>query len=176
MKSAGAGSVLAHFRRMGLLLAAAIFPLMAEPGAATAADTDSHALAWSETALPSPGLAPEEVVRIQLRALRENDETNEGIAIAFRFASPRNKASTGPLPRFIQMIKAGPYRLMLEFEHASYTATRVQGDHAVQRVTLVGPRQIRTYDFLLQRQAGPPCDGCWMTEVVVIVPGVESAV
>lgn len=154
------------------MLAAAICPFAAHTGAGADA-TPSPAL---ETAVPSPRLEPGEVVRIQISALRANDETDQGIAVAYRFASPRNKASTGPLSRFIQMIKAGPYRLMLEYERASYPPARVEGNRAVQRVTLVGRRQIRSYDFLLQRQTGPPCDGCWMTEAVVVVPGVEEAV
>ena len=165
--------------RIWLLLTAAIaFPLAAEPGAAAAAGMDARPPAGRQNGLPSPApeLEPAEVVQIQLQALRENDETNEGIAVAFRFASPRNKASTGPLARFIHMIKAGPYRLMLEFEHASFTPIVIEGVHAVQRVTLVGRREIRSYDFLLQRQAGPPCDGCWMTEAVIVVHGVEKAV
>ena len=36
----------------------------------------------AETA-PSPGLSPEEVVRIQVEALRTNDATNAGIALVF---------------------------------------------------------------------------------------------
>ena len=48
---------------------------------------------------PSAEHAPQEVVRIQMEALRYNDEKNRGIEIAFRFASPSNKADTGPLPR-----------------------------------------------------------------------------
>ncbi len=164
------------FGRVGLLLlAVAVFPFSAAPCLARAAGTETTPAVDREAA-PSPKLGPEDVVRIQLQALRGNDETNQGIAIAFRFASPRNKASTGPLPRFIHMIKAGPYRLMLEFERASYMPARIEGARAVQRVTLIGAREIRTYDFLLRRQADPPCEGCWMTEAVIVVPGVEKSV
>lgn len=164
------------YGQMALLLAAAIVLCAADPGGARAADADPMPAARDHAASPSPGLAPEDVVRIQLRALRGNDASDQGIAVAFRFASPRNKASTGPLPRFVRMIKAGPYRLMLEYEHASYSAIRVEGVHALQRVTLVGRREVRTYDFLLERQTGPPCEGCWMTEAVIVVPGPEKAV
>ncbi len=151
------------------LLAAVILVLTAGNGGPRPAAADSAVQNPTGSAGPSPALAPGEVVRIQLEALRGNDETDQGIAVAFRFASPRNKASTGPLPRFIHMIKAGPYRLMLEFDHASYMPIRIQGPHAVQRVTLVGRREVRTFDFLLQRQDGPPCGGCWMTEAVLLV-------
>lgn len=126
--------------------------------------------------VPSPALAPDEVVRIQIEALRANDADDRGIAIAFRFASPANKRSTGPLPRFIHMIKAGPYRLMLEYDHASYGEVQVRGDRAAQRVTLTGRGRVRSYVFLLERQAQPPCMGCWMTEAVMVVPGPERSV
>ena len=162
-------------RTIGTLLLAAC-PLAGDISAAGAADAAPNLDPALRIAVPTPELDPAQVVRIQLSALRANDAGDEGIAVAFRFASPRNKASTGPLPRFINMIKAGPYRLMLEYERASYTPTRVEGNRAVQRVTLVGARQIRSYDFLLQRQKGPPCDGCWMTEAVMVVPGTEQPV
>ncbi len=129
----------------------------------------------SDSLVPAPDLTPHEVVRIQLNALRRNDAENRGIAVAFRFASPANKASTGPLPRFIHMIKAGPYRMMLEFEHASYASLEVEGDRAAQRVTLVGSEEVVTFVFLLKRQAGPLCQGCWMTEGVVVVPEAGRA-
>ncbi|MDX1528162.1 MAG: DUF4864 domain-containing protein [Gammaproteobacteria bacterium] len=150
--------------------------LAADIDAVTAADAAPTLEPSLKMAVPTPELDPGEVVRIQLEALRANDAGDEGIAVAFRFASPQNKASTGPLPRFIHMIKAGPYRLMLEYERASYSPTRIEGNRAVQRVTLVGARQIRSYDFLLRRQTGPPCDGCWMTEAVLVVPGTEQPV
>jgi len=125
----------------------------------------------SDSLVPAPDLTPREVVRIQLKALRRNDAENRGIAVAFRFASPANKASTGPLPRFIHMIKAGPYRMMLEFEHAAYGSLEVDGDGAAQKVTLVGHEDVVTFVFLLKRQRGALCQGCWMTEGVVVVPG-----
>jgi len=49
----------------------------------------------SEDLVPTPALTPAEVVRIQLEALRNNDEQNRGIEVAFRFASPANRAKEG---------------------------------------------------------------------------------
>ncbi len=163
--------------REGILLLAAVFLMSAaEPGGPRAAGSQEAPSALSGLPSPSPDIAPGDVVRIQLDALRANDESNQGIAVAFRFASPQNKASTGPLPRFIQMIKTGPYRLMLEFEHARYAPIKVEGARAAQGVVLVGRREIRRYVFLLQRQSGPICKGCWMTEAVMVVPGMEQEV
>ena len=121
---------------------------------------------------PSPDLAPEEVVRIQVEALRQNDEPHDdaGIEAAFRFASPGNRRATGPLPRFTEMIKRG-YADMLGFERAEYGPVRVEGDQARQWVTFVQADGARSaYVFGLSRQRGGACDGCWMTDAVVPAP------
>ena len=122
---------------------------------------------------PSPGLAPSEVVRIQLEALQTNDDPYDdaGIATVFRFASPGNRAATGPLERFTAMVHGPAYRDMLGFRRALYGAMRVEGDRAVQSVTLVHEDGRRvSYVFGLSRQTGGACDGCWMTDAVVREP------
>lgn len=121
---------------------------------------------------PSPDLSPEDVVRIQVEALGHNDvpAPDAGIETAFRFASPSNRAATGPLERFARMIRGG-YPDMIGFERAEYGPVSVRGDQAVQRVTLVQPDGRRaTYAFVLSRQAGGPYDGCWMTDGVIEPP------
>ena len=122
----------------------------------------------SDTLVPVPALSPGEVVRIQLEALRHNDEQNRGIAVAFRFASPANRANTGPLSRFIAMIKEGPYALMLDYRQAEYGQVETAANQARQRVTLTGTRAIVTYWFYLSRQSQAPCEDCWMTDAVYI--------
>ncbi len=126
----------------------------------------------SDDLVPAPGLTPAEVVRIQLEALRENGTDDRGIAVAFRFASPGNKRSTGPLPRFAAMIKEGPYALMLRFTDADYAPVQVRGRFAAQRVTLAAPGQVPvSYVFYLSRQdTDGPLKECWMTDGVNVVP------
>ena len=124
----------------------------------------------SEALVPDPDLSPVEVIRIQLEALRHNDEQDRGIAVAFRFASPANRANTGPLARFIPMIKQGPYALMLDFRDATYGPLEAVADRARQRVTLTGARETVTYWFYLSRQSEPPYVDCWMTDSVFIEP------
>ena len=131
--------------------------------AQTAAD-ESH---FSPSLSPSPELTPEQVVQIQLNALRHNDSRNRGIEVAFRFASPDNKLQTGPLARFIQMLQRGPYRLMLAYDNAAYDAIEIEEDHARQRVTLIGSGLVVAYEFYLSRQTEGGCIGCWMTDAVI---------
>lgn len=122
---------------------------------------------------PSPDLSPAEVVRIQIEALGSNDDPtpDAGIEVAFRFASPGNRAATGPLPRFAEMVKGPVYRDMLDFERAIYGESVVEDDLAAQRVTLVHRDGRRSaYVFLLSRQRGGTYAECWMTDGVARHP------
>lgn len=126
---------------------------------------------------PSPEWTPAEVVRIQVEAMQRNDQPvqDAGIATAFRFASPSNRAATGPLDRFTEMVHGPGYRALLNAEQAEYGMIRVEGDVAVQQVTLTGADGQRTsFLFGLSRQRGGPCDGCWMTDAVVQQEPVDS--
>ncbi len=134
------------------------------------------AFAQTDEVLPSPGLTPAAVVRIQVEAMKRNDvpRRDAGIAVAFRFASPGNRQATGPLPRFAAMIRTG-YPDLLGFQRAEYGEPQVTGDRAVQAVTLVQHDGRRvTYGFALSRQAGGTCGGCWMTDAVVERPEPPS--
>jgi hypothetical protein len=53
------------------------------------------------------------VVQAQLEALRQGDAPG-----VFRFASPSNRAATGPPGRFAAMLAAPPYRPLLAHEAA----------------------------------------------------------
>ena len=122
----------------------------------------------SDALVPRPGLSPGEVIRIQIEALQHNDDEDRGIAVAFRFASPANRKQTGPLPRFVRMIRQGPYALMLDFREARYGTVEVREEVARQRVTLTGVRSRVSYWFYLSRQSKAPFAGCWMTDAVFV--------
>lgn len=121
----------------------------------------------SSNLVPTPDLSPAQVVRIQLNALRHNDARDRGIEVAFRFASPGNRENTGPLTRFISMIKQRPYSLMLAYDNAAYHPLEIIEGRARQRVTLVGSGDVVAYEFYLSRQTDGVCTGCWMTDAVI---------
>ena len=152
--------------RGSLLLAVALS--LSSPVAIAADPAPDAENPLGDALAPRPGLSPEEVIRIQLEALRHNDENDRGIEVAFRFASPANRANTGPLSRFIRMIKQGPYALMLDFRTARYGELELWGGRARQRVTLTSPRARISYWFHLSRQTGAPCAGCWLTDAVYV--------
>ena len=153
-----------------LALAAASGPVLHTAPAAAQGGGAGGADPLSEALVPRPAFSPGDVIRIQIAALRHNDEQDRGIEVAFRFASPANRARTGPLSRFITMIRNGPYALMLGFREASYGPVESRGSRARQRVTLSGERTSVTYWFYLSRQSEAPHVDCWMTDAVYVEP------
>ena len=124
----------------------------------------------SELLHPSPDYSADQVIRLQLEALADNDSPHKdaGIEVAFRFASPANKMVTGPLDRFIRMVHNPMYRPMLHHKAAHYGELQLQGNQAVRSVILTAANGQRVgYVFILSSQKGAPCDECWMTDSVL---------
>jgi len=124
---------------------------------------------------PSIDLQPAEVVEIVVDALRRNPglEDDAGIRTVFRFASPGNRAMTGPVERFATMIKRG-YGDMLGFASSRFEDIEVERDTALQVVWLRQEDGRESgYAFQLGRQSGGEYDGMWMTDAVL--PLGESA-
>lgn len=125
---------------------------------------------------PDAKLTPGQVIKIQLDALRRNDEptADSGIRTAFRFASPANREATGPIERFIPLVKNPLYLPLLNHRRADFGSLRVEGDTAQQRVTVTG-RDGRTaiYVFTLSKQSVAPYKDCWMTDGVGRIPDAE---
>ncbi len=86
---------------------------------------------------PDPALAPEEVVAIQLEALKHNDDptANTGIAQTYALAHPNNRRVTGPLSRFELMIRSPAYRPLLG--HSAHQIERLVGNDMIVRFRVV---------------------------------------
>ena len=118
--------------------------------------------------VPSPELAPSEVVRIQVEALRENGPLNDGIELTYRFASPGNKRSTGPLDRFIEMVRSAPHDRLLNHLDADYGRLAVAGEEAYQTVVITDNKGDElAYVWVLSRQGKGAFKDCWMTDAVI---------
>jgi hypothetical protein len=118
---------------------------------------------------PNADYSPEEVVAIVVDALQQNPNTENdaGIRTVFAFASPSNRAFTGPLARFTSMIKGG-FSDMLGFRDSRFESLKRQGNRAVRIVWLVQDSGKEVgYAFQVARQEGGDHDGMWMTESVV---------
>ena len=74
----------------------------------------------AELLKPSPNLEPQEIISIQLKALKDNNNPykNSGIEQTWEFAHPSNRKFTGPLSNFIKMMYSPSYVIMLyHLEH-----------------------------------------------------------
>ena len=120
-----------------------------------------------KNAYPEPELKPNDVVRLQLLAMQQNDDSDFGIEVTFRFASPANKKQTGPLKRFISLVRNPSYRPLLNHINATFLELTVEEVFAVQDVIITTSNGERIgYRFRLSIQKGPLYPGCWMTDSV----------
>jgi hypothetical protein len=119
---------------------------------------------------PDPSYGPEEVVTVQLDGLATNDEPfeNAGIGVAYNFASPANRRTTGPFDQFVQMVTGPQYGPMVDHVEATTGPMERDGSSAEQRVTLTGPDgRTATYVFGLSNERAGELDGCWLTDRVL---------
>ena len=120
------------------------------------------------TSYPNPELKANEIVSLQLMAMQQNDVSNHGIEITYRFASPQNKVQTGPLSRFIMLVKNPAYRPLLNHLDATFLNLKVEGNVAIQEVIITTSKGTRKgFRFLLSLQQGEKFKNCWMTDAVV---------
>lgn len=125
---------------------------------------------------PSAEYRPDEVIQIVLDALQQNDDEDSGIATVFRFASPGNRANTGPLERFTGMIKRG-FPDMLNHIGSRTGDIVIEGDTAMQNVWLTTPAGTEVgYLFQVGRQPSGEFEGVWMTEAVYPLPGKSQSI
>ncbi len=119
---------------------------------------------------PNPDLSPDQVVKIQLESLQNNDlsRDNTGIRICFSFASPGNKIITGPIANFIKLVKSPAYRVLIGFERAEFSLMVVKGRTAQQTARIIHTNgDSAVYTFVLSKQDEDPYRDCWMTDAVI---------
>ncbi|MFV2032813.1 MAG: DUF4864 domain-containing protein [Gammaproteobacteria bacterium] len=130
--------------------------------------------------VPNTTLQPVDVVKIILDALANNDTPypDAGIETTFNFASPANKANTGPLERFTSMVKGPVFGSMVG--HKSYEVSEVVMKEylAYQVVRLITAKGATVhFAFRLGLQNEGEFKGMWMTEAVwpleEIVEGID---
>ncbi len=124
-----------------------------------------------QAAIPQPevGLEPQDVVRIVINALANNDKpfADAGIATTFAFASPANKVNTGPLDKFTQMVKNDVYGIMVDHVESNFSEVVYDDNNAYQLVQLKGKNSIEiVFAFRLSKQLDGEFDGMWMTDAV----------
>ncbi len=118
---------------------------------------------------PSPDVEPAEVIAIQLNGLQYNDtpEADAGILQTWEFAHPRNRAMTGPLPRFAEMLKSPSYEMMLNHEsHRIVPANEGDGWRQYDVFMEAGNGMVLQFAWIVEKVTEGQYKDCWMTVAV----------
>ena len=124
----------------------------------------------AELLKPTPEINPEEVVKIQLSSLMNNNEPylNAGIEQTWEFAHPSNRAFTGPIQRFTQMMYAPSYAVMLDHEKHDILEVNLEKNFAYFFIELTSiDGKMFGFKWTLEKvkEEGIFKD-CWMTTAV----------
>ena len=123
----------------------------------------------SGTPQPRPDLAPEEVIRIVVTALQHHDSPspNAGIFTVYQFASPSNRAITGPYGHFLRLVKSPDFAPMLRDQPAEFSALDRRGDEARQILTVhQDAGSVTQFQIVVSREREGPFRDCWMVRAV----------
>ena len=123
--------------------------------------------------LPSPALSPEQVVRTLVDALAHvhSPTPNAGVRTTYQFASPANRAVTGPYGHFLGLVKSPDYAVLLQPGRAEYAPLSGDLERARQVVRITGASgRVARFQFDLTRQSAGACRGCWLVDTVLPLP------
>ena len=124
----------------------------------------------AELLKPTPEINPEEVVKIQLSSLMNDNEPylNAGIEQTWEFAHPSNRAFTGPIQRFTQMMYAPSYAVMLDHKKHDIIEVKLDKNIAYFFIELTSiDGKMFGFKWTLEKvkEEGGFKD-CWMTTAV----------
>ena len=116
---------------------------------------------------PNSNLKPFDVLTIQLNSLKNNNNPykDAGIEQTWVFAHPINKASTGPLERFRQMIYSDSYKILISHQNNKIIILEESVNKFVYKVYVLS-KDKKKYYYIWQiekvTQEGN-LKNCWMT-------------
>ena len=116
---------------------------------------------------PNSNLKPFDVLTIQLNSLKNNNNPykDAGIEQTWEFAHPINKASTGPLERFRQMIYSDSYKILISHQNNKTMILKESVNKFVYKVYVLS-KDKKKYYYIWQiekvTQEGN-LKNCWMT-------------
>ena len=119
---------------------------------------------------PNNEIEPIQVVKIQLRGLKNNNELykDAGIDQTWEFAHPKNKNVTGPIEKFKVMLKGDSYSMLLNHIEHKVEQISLSENMASFEVTVLDDKK-RYYKFkwIVEKYVKEgPLKGCWLTTIV----------
>ena len=124
----------------------------------------------AELLKPTSYLQPQEVISIQLNALKNNNNPyeNAGIEQTWEFAHPSNRIFTGPLSNFIKMMYSPSYVIMLNHLEHNIVLVKNQSDVSYYFVELIDKEGNKFgFQWILEKVIiNSEFKNCWMTTSV----------
>ena len=118
---------------------------------------------------PAKNLTAFDVIKIQLNALKKNNEPNKnsGIKQTWVFAHPENKKITGPYERFQKMLLGDQYNVLLNHESHKIKLIMNSKNKYIYNVELISiDKKMYLYEWHLEKITIENCNSCWFTTIV----------
>ena len=119
---------------------------------------------------PNNSIEPMQVVKIQLKGLKNNDQLykDSGIEQTWEFAHPNNKKFTGPLEKFKNMIKGKDYAMLLNHKEHKITEVFSSDNIFTFEVTILDKgKEYFKFKWQVEKfNKDGPLKDCWLTTAV----------
>ena len=126
--------------------------------------------AKAELIKPNIEIEPDQVVKIQLNGLMNNDEPNldYGIKQTWEFAHPLNKKYTGPLARFINLLKSESYKMLINHLDSEIIEVFKSSNQYGFEITILGnDKKYYKFQWVVEKYYDEgPLKNCWLTTLV----------
>ena len=124
----------------------------------------------AEIIKPNNGIEPFQVVKIQLRALKDNDNPlkDRGIEQTWQFAHPNNRKYTGPLENFKILLKSASYSMLLGHKEHQIKEVYSSNDlYTFQVIILDKDKKYFKFKWQVEKyKKDGPLKDCWLTTAV----------
>jgi len=119
---------------------------------------------------PNNEIKPYQVVKIQLTGLMNNDipNKNSGIEQTWEFAHPSNKKYTGPLSKFVNLLKSESYNMLLNhLESEIIEVFKTNDKYGFEVIILGNDKNYYKFQWIVEKYYNEgPLKDCWLTTLV----------
>ena len=138
------------------------------------------ATAKADLIKPNNTIEPYQVVKIQLKSLKQNNKPTKdsGIKQTWEFAHPNNQKNTGPLDSFKVMIKGKSYGVLLD--HLDHKIIQIKYNNLIALFEVTVLDKSKTYykfNWQVEKYTKDgPLKGCWLTTIVSTPTAIGSSI
>jgi len=129
---------------------------------------------------PNSGIEPIQVVKIQLRGLKNNDQLYKdgGIEQTWEFAHPKNRKFTGPLTKFKSMIKGDDFSMLLNHKEHKVKEVFLSDDVATfEVIVLNSDKEYFKFKWQVEKfKKDGTLKNCWLTTAVSSPISIGSSI